>query len=804
MERWVRARFQPNRPLEDGRYVTACEEHIALSSKAAGEGMVLLKNEGCILPLAKEKPVAGFGKGLHDIVKGGGGSGDVYTPFVTSVAQGIQKAGGSLDEELSAYYLEDITRQYEEGAAPGMTVEPAVPEKLLAQAAGKTDTALIVLSRFSGEGWDRHGGVWDDPEINLWEDAVALPRTAQRLFPEGDFYLTREERALTEAVKKKFSKVIVVLNTGAVMETAWIRDDTAIDAALLMWQGGMDGGYAAARILYGDENPSGRLPDTFAASLADYPSTEHFHDSHWHVDYTEDIYVGYRYFETLPGAADQVVYPFGYGLSYTDFVQKAVGFEEDDREIRFLVEVTNTGKCPGKDVAAVYYQAPQGKLGRPARELGAFAKTALLQPGESQVLALTVSKRLMAAFDDLGKISACAFVLEAGEYHFYLGSNVREAVPLEQTITISRDTVVERLSAALRPHVLQRRLLADGSYEELPCDENPDINACAIEKVQPGLDEGLYPERTARERHYGKQEIPDGNHPLAEAAEGKISIREFAEQLSDDELLHLLGGVPNKGVANTFGFGDLDQYGVPSVMTADGPAGVRIKPECGVPTTAWPCETLLASTWNTELMESVGKAAARELKENNLQIWLAPAMNIHRNPLCGRNFEYLSEDPYLTGKMAAAEVRGIQSQGVSACIKHFACNNKETNRKHCDSRVSMRALREIYLRAFEMVVKEADPWTLMSSYNPINGQRASESKDLLTRILRDEWGYKGAVTTDWWSRGEHYKEILAGNDVKMGCGFPERVKEAMKLGVIGREDLLACAERILALICKLE
>ena len=766
MQKWVRAKYQPNRPLEDGRYVTACEEHIALSSKAAGEGMVLLKNEGGALPLSKETLVAGFGKGLHDIVKGGGGSGDVYTPFITSVAQGIEKAGGRLDEELSDYYLADIKRQYEGGAAPGMTIEPEVPENLLLKAAEKTDTALIVLSRFSGEGWDRQGGVWDDPEVNQWKEAAELPRTAQRLFPDGDFYLTGAERALAEAVKKNFRKTIVVLNTGGVMETAWIRDDSDIDAALLMWQGGMDGGYAAARILYGDENPSGHLPDTFAERLEDYPSTEHFHDSPWYVDYTEDIYVGYRYFETIPGEAGKVVYPFGYGLSYTSFDQKVVEFEEDDECIRFSVEVTNTGSRPGKDVAAVYYQAPQGALGKPSRELGAFAKTGLLEPGHTQTLNLTILKKQMASFDDLGKICSCAFVLEAGDYHFYLGSNVREAALLEQKITLEKDIIVEQLSDALHPHLLEKRLLADGSYEALPVDENPDINECVLEKMQPGIDEGVYPERTARPRYYGKYEIPEGVRPLIDVAEGRISMREFAEQLSDDELIHLLGGVPNKGVANTFGFGNLDQYGFPSVMTADGPAGVRIKPECGIATTAFPCETLLASTWNTQLIEEVGAAAAQELKENNLQIWLAPAMNIHRNPVCGRNFEYLSEDPYLTGKMAAAEVKGIQSQGVSACIKHFACNNKETNRKHCDSRVSMRALREIYLRAFEMVIKEADPWSLMSSYNPINAQRASESRDLLTQILRQEWGFTGAVTTDWWNRGEQYKEILAGNDVE--------------------------------------
>ena len=805
MKKWIRACYQPNRPLEDGKYVTACTEHIALSLRAASEGMVLLKNEGHVLPLQKGKTLALFGRGIHDMVKGGGGSGDVFTPYVTTLAQGIEMVGGRVCRPLSDYYLEDIQAQYRDGAVPGLTVEPPVPAELLRQASSETDTALIAFSRFSGEGWERQGGVWDNPEQTIWEDETLLPRIAERIYPDGDFYLTAQEKELVEAVKTAFSHVIIVLNTGAVMDTSWIRADEKIDGALLMWQGGMEGGTAAARILFGEENPSGKLPDTFAAALEDYPSTSSFHESHWFVEYSEDIYVGYRYFETIPGAAAKVVYPFGYGLSYTTFDQKVTGVSESPEAISFTVEVTNSGHVPGREVTAVYYQAPQGKLGRPARELGAFAKTKLLSAGERETLTLTIAKRQMAAFDDLGKIAPFSFVLEAGAYRFYLGSNVREAARIQYTWDPEKDIPVEQLSDRLRPHALSRRLMSDGSWEELATDENPDMNACAFEKMTPGSEEGIFPERYGRERHIIRNRFcREGIHPLEEVAEGKITAREFVMQLSDDELIRILGGTPNRGVANTCGFGGLEEYGMPAVMTADGPAGVRIEPQCGVAATAWPCETLLAATWDQELALAVGKAAAEEVKENNLQVWLAPAMNIHRNPICGRNFEYFSEDPYLTGKIAGAEVRGIQSMGVSACIKHFACNNKETNRKNSDSRVSLRALREIYLRGFEMVVKEAHPWTVMSSYNAINGQRASESHDLLTGILRDEWGYDGVVTTDWWTRGEHYKEILAGNDIKMATGFPERVKEALRLGVITREDLLRCAERVAALICRLD
>ena len=292
--------------------------------------------------------------------------------------------------------------------------------------------------------------------------------------------------------------------------------------------------------------------------------------------------------------------------------------------------------------------------------------------------------------------------------------------------------------------------------------------------------------------------------PFIEVAEGKMTLDEFIGQLTDRELAELLGGQPNTGVANTCGFGNLPEYGVPSVMTADGPAGLRIRPECGIFTTAWPCATLLACTWNEELVYEVGAAGAREVKENNIGMWLTPAVNIHRSPLCGRNFEYYSEDPLLTGILAGAMVRGIQSQHISASVKHFALNNKETERKNSDSRVSERAAREIYLKGFEYIVKEASPWCIMSSYNIINGHRASECKDLLQGILRDEWGYTGMVTSDWWTFGEHYKEVKAGNDLKMACGFPDRLLEAKEKGLLTRDEMETSARRILLLILKID
>ena len=347
-------------------------------------------------------------------------------------------------------------------------------------------------------------------------------------------------------------------------------------------------------------------------------------------------------------------------------------------------------------------------------------------------------------------------------------------------------------------------MLSDGSYEDLPLGQHKDINECIFEKMEPGTEEALTPVIRAMDSHYLTYPYKEGAITLIDVSEGKATLDEFVKQLPLERLVDLLGGQPNTGVGNVFGFGNLPEYGVPNAQTADGPAGVRIMPGTGVLTTAFPCATSIACTWNKELSEEIGFAGGEELKENNLCVWLTPAVNIHRSPMCGRNFEYYSEDPYLTGRMAAAMVRGIQKNKVGASVKHFACNNKETNRKHSDSRVSERALREIYLKAFEIIVRESDPYTIMSSYNVINGERTSESYDLLTGILRDEWGFKGFVTSDWWNRAEHYKEINAGNDLKMGCGFTDRVLKAYEMGAIDRKTIEKSAKRIFDVILRFE
>ncbi len=795
MNKWQRASYQPNLPLgKDGQRVTACEEHRRLSKEAAKEGMVLLKNEGGLLPLEKGSKVALFGKACVDYVKGGGGSGDVTVEYTVNLYEGMKNLRDrvSVFEELADFYRKNVKHQYAKGTEPGMTVEPELPDELCRDARNFADTAVIAICRFSGEGWDRKSSYDKDGK-------------EESIFEDGDFYLTHAERAMVQKVKQYFGRIVVVMNVGGMIDTDWFKEDEGIQSVLMAWQDGIEGGNAMAELLCGIGSPSGKLSDTFARRLEDYPSSYNFHESDAYVDYTEDIYVGYRYFETIPDAYDKVNYPFGFGLSYTEFEWEVISAAERDGRLRFRIQVTNTGDREGKEVIQIYTGAPAGLLGKPAKSLAAFQKTRLLKRGETELLTLELPVSSMASYDDLGKVCASAWVLEAGRYCFYAGTSVRDVKKLDFEYEVEENRIVEQLTSQLAPVSLKHRMLSDGSFEDLPQGETRNPDECGLEHMPKEPVDGLTPAyRSVKGVLLWSWRYKEGIRPFTEVAAGKLSTEEFIRQLTDEELAHLLGGQPNTGTANTFGIGNMPEYGIPNIMTADGPAGLRIEPQCGVHTTAWPCSTLLACTWNPELVYAVGEAGAREVKENNISVWLTPAVNIHRSPLCGRNFEYYSEDPFLTGTMAAAMVRGIQSQHIAATVKHFALNNKETNRKNSDSRVSERAAREIYLKAFEIIVKTAEPWCIMTAYNIINGRRASENRELIDGILRGEWGFEGMVTSDWWTLGEHYKEVLAGNDLKMACGFPERLLEAVENGLLTRQEMEDCGKRILELILKIE
>jgi len=784
LEKWQRIQYMLCTPLGENRqFVTACQEHIDLSREAACEGMVLLKNDNGILPFAKGQKIAVFGKAQADYVKGGGGSGDVSTPYIRTLQDGLkekEEAGKvSVYAPLTEYYYANVQEQYAAKLQPGWTTEPELPDALLTGARAFTDVAVITISRFSKEAADRTGAAYD-----------------------GDFYLSREEETMVNKVLSVFDKVVVILNTGGMMDTVWFKDNAKIPAALLAWQAGMVGGLAMADVLCGDVCPSGRLTDTFAVDFDAYPSSANFNESDLYVEYDDDIFVGYRYFETIPGAAQKVCYPFGYGLSYTTFNIRDAKLEIGEK-LTVCAAVTNTGCCAGKQVVQLYCQAPQGKLGKANRVLVGFAKTKLLNPGESETVEITFGLDKLASFDDVGCVSANAYVLEAGEYRFFLGENVRDAACIADAYCVAEDRIVEQLTAKCEPKNLTRRMKADGTYEAtgMPKAEREPYGFYK-DPLLPTTSLGTPPQEAFWQIQRNAKNVPI-RPQLIDVWKGKITLDELVGELSDQEMIHLCCGQPNRGPANTFGWGNLPNFGVPNAMTADGPAGLRFRPHINVKTTAFPCATLLACTWNTELVYRVGEAGAREVKENGIGTWLTPATNIHRSPLCGRNFEYYSEDPVLSGAMAAAMTKGIQSQGIAVSLKHFVCNNKEVNRKNSDSIVSQRALREIYLKPFEICVKEADPWTIMSSYNLLNGIHTSSNRELLTDILRGEWGFNGVVTSDWYTYERQYLELAAGNDIKMGTGMPEHTYQMLQAGKLRRKDLKISAKRVLRLILKL-
>ncbi|MDD4688723.1 MAG: glycoside hydrolase family 3 C-terminal domain-containing protein [Eubacteriales bacterium] len=768
MVKWCRVKYHPNLPYyNDGRRVTECDEHIQLSREAACEGMVLLKNENKVLPIVNGKNIVLFGKGQIDYVKGGGGSGEVNGSYIRNVYEGfkIKEKEGKVNilHQLSAFYEDVVKKQFADGVEIGKTTEPEIPEYLLNVAKKYTDTAVITIDRFSGEGYDRKGEEYD-----------------------GDFYLSREEEKMVKTVSANFGNVIVVLDVGGMVDTSWFKDNDKISSVLLAWQAGIEGGLAIADILCGDAVPSGKLVDTFADSFDAYPSSANFNESEDYVDYNDDIYVGYRYFETIPDAKDRVCYPFGFGLSYTTFDISNITFTQNGDDVTVKATVTNTGDYKGKEVVQVYYSAPQGKLGKPARELIAFKKTDLLMPGESQIVEMSFDVKAMASYDDLGKVCKSAYILEQGTYKLYVGNSVRNTIEVAYTYDVEEQyRLVQQLKQRCAPRKLAKRMLSDGSYESLPTTDEP------VEYNYPTL-----PENTAK--------APQEKAMLMDVASGKVLMDEFLAQLTVSELVHIITGQPNRGVANTYGMGgDIEEYGIPTVMTADGPAGLRIDRHCSINTTAFPCATLLACSWDPDLIYRVGEAGAKEVKENNIGVWLTPAMNIHRSPLCGRNFEYYSEDPLIAGVMAAAKINGIQSQHIAASLKHFACNNKETNRHESDSRVSERALREIYIKGFEIAVKTSQPWTIMSSYNCMNGRHTSENYELLTEILREEWGFRGLVTTDWWNTAGQTLEIRAGNDVKMPITRNDTPKD-YEDGKITRAEIELSAKRLLEMYMKID
>lgn len=773
-----------NRTEGSGRL--AVPEIAAQARAMAADGIVLLKNEDKTLPITGQTRVAVFGRSaVNYFTVGYGSGGDVVSPYRRNLMEGLLEHGVKVDGILASQYETWCSRPRnvpDEGYwAHWPMSNPEMPLKAedVAAAALRCDMALVVIGRAAGE-------------------------SRENVLKPGSYYLTDREKAMLDVVATYFHRVCLVMDCGNVIDMSWTRDyENKLTAIVYAWQGGMESGTALADVLTGAVNPSGKLTDTIAVKYEDYPSSQSFGAMTFNA-YTEDIYVGYRYFETF--APDRVLYPFGFGLSYTRFrlsSQAAVS----GNQVTVNTTVENVGDEAGREVVQVYVDLPCGTLGNPKRVLAGFKKTGLLQPGQQQVVDVSFDLASLASFDDTGCTGhKDAFVLEAGNYCVQAGTSIRDVKAVVCIVKQGLEVVRQLHECnAVRPeHGFCRMVNKGGALdmEMVPTANRnlkQDILAHLPQELTPGQTEFTFEDVKAR----------------------RCTPEEFVAQLSDQELDDITHGFglmndPSGPAGNAGSLGGvteaLKKRGIPTVITTDGPSGIRIRRTCSL----LPCGTCLASTFDPEGVEALYRLLGREMVLQGTQVLLGPGMNIHRNPLCGRNFEYYSEDPLLTGKIAAAMVRGIQSQGVSACPKHFACNNQETNRNKCDSRLSQRAQREIYLKGFEIAVKESDPWCLMTSYNLVNGVWSHYHYELVTDILHDEWGYRGLTITDWWMQPGAAPEfpaitndacrIRAQVDVLMPGEIQERTLVASLADPNGvtRAEAQRCAVNVIKFILKVK
>lgn len=758
-------------------------KYLDTAAKMVSEGIVMLKNEKNALPLDTNKEVAVFGRIQFHYYKSGTGSGGmVNVTKVVNILDGLIDNGVKVNEKLLGTYRKwdkenpfDLGEGW--GGEPWSQKEMPLDEGLVKETAKSCETAIVIIGRTAGEEQDNR-------------------------LEAGSYLLSDDEIEMLTVVRENFKKVVLLLNVGNIIDMTDINR-IAPDAVLYVWQGGMTGGKGTADVLTGKVSPSGKLPDTIAYKASDYPSDANFGREENRDIYAEDIYVGYRYFETF--AKEKVLYPFGFGLSYTEFEIKTEKAEITEGAVKLSVSVKNVGSYKGKEVIEVYCEAPQGKLGKAARVLCGFEKTKELVPQEEQAVEIAVDIAKLASYDDSGVTgNKSCYVLEAGEYKFYVGSDVRSAeyaCIFEQ----GEDLVTERLTQALAPVESFERIkpvCEGGAFsigrEAVPVSE-VDESARRLEKL---------PKEIA---YTGDKGIK-----LWDVKNGKNTMDEFIAQLSDYDLSCIIRGEGmgsprvTAGTASAFGgvSENLNGFGIPAGCCSDGPSGMRL--DCGTKAFSLPNGTMIASSFNKELTSELFAFMGLEMAANKVDCLLGPGMNIHRHPLNGRNFEYFSEDPFLTGKMAAAELKGMAGAGVTGTIKHFCANNRETNRHFIDSVVSERALREIYLKGFEIAVKEGGASSVMTTYGRVNGLWTAGNFDLNTVILREEWGFKGFTMTDWWAninvRGkEPDKTDLAAmaraqNDVYMVCPDGEKnddnMLDALENGGIERCELQRNAANI--------
>ena len=792
--------------------------HSRLVREMAAEGMVLLKNEG-LLPLKESTSIVLLGCGAGKTVKGGIGSGDVNNRENISIYEGLKEAGVSITSEnwLADYecrytnarnewkekVLEDakgVENVFDAYAANPFVLPEGRP--VSKQDIEHAEAAVYVISRISGEGKDR-----------------------RRI--EGDYYLSKREREDILYLNQENVPTVLILNAGGPVElTEILQQAENIKAVLQISQPGQEGGHAVADVLLGKTVPGGRLTATWAKRYEDYPCAETFSYLNGNLEteeYKEGIYVGYRYFDSF---GVEPLFPFGYGLSYTSFEMKFEELRVKDSGIEIDVMVKNTGDAyAGREVVQVYVTLPQNGEAKEYHRLAGFAKTPVLQPKEEQKVTILIEQKQLASFSE----ELHAWYMDGGVYGIWIGKHSAD-LQLVAVLEISEQMVLEKTQA-----ICPRKI----EFAEF---EKPALTAKADWLKIAKQNEILKVSFTPKEEK--KKEFQT----------------QIATEQSVEELIPLLYGNITQG-ASTLGSAGIrvpgsagettealeEKYGMRSLIMADGPAGLRLRQSYEVDRetdhvygvgvlgslengflepmeyhegadiyyqycTAFPVGTALAQTWDKDLMQRFGEAIAVEMKEFQVDLWLAPGMNIHRNPLCGRNFEYYSEDPLLSGVMAAAVTKGVQSKGgCGVTIKHFACNNQEDNRMGVDACVSERALREIYLRGFEIAVKESNPVAIMSSYNLINGVHAANSKDLCTTVAREEWGFEGAIMSDWNTTcpadgSVSWKCAAAGNDIIMPVNSNDdaNIREAYAQGWLTEEEIRGCAGRILAMIRKLD
>lgn len=768
------------------QYGYSLEKYAALARRAVAEGCVLLRNENETLPLRNGDKVAVFGRCAFHYYKSGLGSGGlVNTKYVVGLLDALKACENiSVNETLLHLYEEWIKENpVDEGSGwgkvPWSQKEMPLSEGVVKAAKEETDVAIVIIGRTAGEDQDNKN-------------------------EEGSYLLTPIEKDMILKVSKTFSRTVVLLNVSNIIDMKWVEEYNPA-AVMYVWQGGQEGGNGVLDVLTGQVNPCGKLTDTIAYDIADYPSSPYYGDKIKNY-YKEDIYVGYRYFESC--AKDKVQYPFGFGLSYTKFDIAAFIKEITNDKLTVSIKVTNQGKIEGKEVVQVYIKAPQGKLGKPLRVLAGFEKTRTLKPGESEELTVDCPKSYFASYDDFAITgNQSCFLLENGEYQVYVGSDVRSAACCGSFH--EDETILEKLQEACAPVE---------SFERFKLVEaGNDSYKIAWEKV---------PVRTVDRKERIKQlrepEIiytGEKGYHLKDVLDGNITMEQFVAQLSDEDLRCLFRGEGmcspkvTHGTAGAFGgvTNRLQEFGIPVACCADGPSGIRM--DCGSVAFSLPNGTLLGCTFNIVLIKELFQMVGIELLKNKVDTVLGPGINIHRNPLNGRNFEYISEDPILTGKICAVQLNAMNEFGVAGTIKHFCANNQEQERCFVGAEVSERALREIYLKGFEIAVKEGQAKSIMTTYGPVNGIWTSGNFDLLTVILRNEWNFKGIVMTDWWAfanwEGEMAEKanrapmVLAQNDIYMVCSDAledeefDNLKEKLASNEITRSDLQRNAKNIL-------